>query len=214
VEQNRGIMETLTNKGIKQTPLPRVMTEAEFLDICDEDLRAEFVDGRIIVHSPASLDHVDLSTFIVTLVKMFVDKHSLGRVLGDNFQTRLRPGLRRVPDLIFVAHDNKALITKTEIDGAPDLVVEIVSPDSVERDWRDKYFEYEKAKIREYWVIDPGSKRLQMYVLNEKNKFVAPPAEKGVVKSSVLRGFWLKSEWLWREPLPNVLKVAKELKII
>ncbi len=205
-------MEIVTQERLKKIPRDQ-MTEAEFLDICDEDLRAEFVDGRIIVHSPASLDHVDLSTFIVTLVKMFVDKQSLGRVLGDNFQVRLRPGLRRVPDLVFISNDNKVKITKTEIDGAPDLVVEIVSPDSVERDWRDKYFEYEKAKIREYWVIDPLSKRFQMYCLNAKGKFVAQPAEKGALKSNVLRGFWLKPEWLWQEPSPNVVAVAKELKI-
>ncbi len=207
-------METMTSEKIKNMPLDQFMTEAEFLDLCDEDVRAEFVDGRIIVHSPASFQHVRIAAFVTTLVQMFVDKYNLGTVLGDNFQLRIRPGLRRVPDLIFVAAENSVTITQTEIDGAPDLVVEIVSPDSVERDWRDKYFEYEKAKIREYWVIDPSSKRVQIYVLNEKNKFVAQPAEKGVVKSSVLRGFWLKPEWLWQEPLPNVLKVAKELKII
>lgn len=61
-------------------------------------------------------------------------------------------------------------------------------------------------------MIDPGSERIQIYVLNGKNKFVAQPAEKGVVKSNALSGFWLKAEWLWQEPLPNVLKVAKELK--
>jgi Uma2 family endonuclease len=118
-----------------------------------------------------------------------------------------------VPDLIFVAAENSVTITQTEIDGAPDLVVEIVSPDSVERDWRDKYFEYEKAKIREYWVIDPLSKRFQMYCLNAKGKFVAQPLEKGILKSNVLPKFWLKAEWLWQEPLPNVVAVAKELKI-
>ena len=190
------------------------MTEAEFLDICDEDLRAEFVEGRLIVHSPASLTHVDLNGFVYTLMKLYVEKHNLGRVLGDNFQTRLRPGLRRIPDLIFVSSANKVRITKTEIDGAPDLVVEIVSPDSVERDWRDKYFEYEKAKIREYWVIDPSNQRMEIYILNARGKFESQKKEKGVLTSNVLTKFWLKPEWLWQEPLPNVLKVAKELKII
>jgi Uma2 family endonuclease len=206
-------METITQEKLKNIPREHLMTEAEFLELCDEDLRAEFVDGRIIVHSPASLNHVDVSGFLYTLMKLYVEKHNLGRVLGDNFQTRLRPGLRRVPDLIFVSNDNKVRITKTEIDGAPDLVVEIVSPDSVERDWRDKYFEYEKAKIREYWVIDPLSKRFQMYCLNAKGKFVAQPLEKGILKSNVLPKFWLKAEWFWQEPLPNVVAVAKELKI-
>lgn len=207
-------METIAREKLQQKPPDQFMTEAEFLDLCDEDLQAEFVDGRVIVHSPASIKHGDISVFVLKLIGLFVDKHDLGRVWSDNIQVRLRPGLRRVPDLIFVSNESTATITQHEISGAPDLVVEIVSPDSVEHDWRDKYFEYEKAKIREYWVIDPGSERFQMYVLNAKNKFVAQPAEKGVVKSNVLHGLWLKSEWFWQERLPNVLKVAKELKII
>jgi len=207
-------LDTIAREKLKQKPLDQIMTEAEFLDICDEDLRAEFVEGRLIVHSPASLTHVDLNGFVYTLMKLYVEKHNLGRVLGDNFQTRLRPGLRRIPDLIFVSSANKVRITKTEIDGAPDLVVEIVSPDSVERDWRDKYFEYEKAKIREYWVIDPSNQRMEIYILNARGKFESQKKEKGVLTSNVLTKFWLKPEWLWQEPLPNVLKVAKELKII
>lgn len=206
-------METITNKGIKQTPLPRLITEAEFLELFNEDLHAEFVDGRIIVPSPASLIHVELNGFVYTLVKLFVRKHKLGRVIADNFQVRLRPGLRRVPDLMFIANNNNVTITETQVDGAPDLVVEIVFPDSVDRDWRDQFHEYEKAKVKEYWIIDPGNRRFEIYGLNEKGKYEAQPKTKGAVKSQVLPGFWLKAEWLWQEPLPDELAVAKELKI-
>jgi len=205
-------METLAIERAAENPV--AITEEEFLEVYSEEVRAEYIDGRIIVHSPASLIHVDLSGFVYTLVKLFVAKHDIGRVMGDNFQLRLRPGLRRVPDMIFVSTENaRAKISATQIDGAPDLVVEIVSADSVDRDWRDKFHEYEKAKIKEYWIIDPGNQRLEIYCLSDKGIYEAQAKTKGIVKSKVLPGFWLKAEWLWQDPLPNVVVVAKELKI-
>lgn len=206
-------MHTLTKENLTEESQIKYMTEEEFLDFCDEDIRAEFVNGEVIVFSPTSIRHGDISVFIVTLIRMFVDKNNLGKVWSDNIQVRLRPGLRRVPDLIFVAQESKVNIKETEIDGAPDLVVEIVSPDSVDRDWRDKYYEYQRAKVKEYWIIDPNTNRFEIYCLNEEGKYVAQHREKGMLKSKILPDFWMKPEWLWQEALPNVITVAKELKI-
>ncbi|MDZ7262029.1 MAG: Uma2 family endonuclease, partial [candidate division KSB1 bacterium] len=132
-------METLTGEYITIDSQPRFMTEEEFLDFCDEDIKAEFVDGEVIVHSPASNKHARIGIFLATIVQVYVAQHQLGIVWGENFQIRLRPGLRRVPDLVFLSKDSKVEVTDTEVDGAPDLAVEIVSPDSVDRDWRDKF---------------------------------------------------------------------------
>lgn len=206
-------MHTLTKEKLSEVPQARYMTEEEFLDFCDEDIRAEFIDGEVIAFSPASNKHGRIGVFVVTVVQLYVDKNGLGTVWGENFQVRLRPGLRRVPDLIFVSKENKVKITDTEIDGAPDLVVEIVSADSVDRDWRDKYYEYQQAKVREYWIIDPNTNRFEVYCLNEQGKYEAQRKEKGIVKSKILPEFRLKPEWLWQEPLPNVITIAKELKI-
>jgi len=57
-----------------------------------------------------------------------------------------------------VSTEKEVIITNSEVDSVSNLVVEIVSPDSVERDWRMKYLEYEQAGINEYWVIDPLEK--------------------------------------------------------
>ena len=206
-------MNTFTQEHLTKESNIKYMTEEEFLELCDEDIRAEFVDGEVIVFSPTSIRHGDISVFIVTLIRMFVDKNNLGKVWSDNIQVRLRPGLRRVPDLIFVAKGSKVKIKETEIEGAPDLLVEIVSPDSVDRDWRDKYYDYQQARVKEYWIIDPNTNRFEIYCLNEEGKFVAQPTERGIVKSKILPDFWMKSEWLWQEPLPNVITIAKELKI-
>jgi len=197
-----------------QIPL-RFSTEEEFEAWCDEDVRAEYVDGEVIIHSPASIRHEDTVTFLGGVMRLFVDKNGLGKLLGGtNAQVRLRPGLRRVPDLVFVSQSRIDMIRETYIDGAPDLVVEIVSPDSLARDWREKYMEYERAGIQEYWVVDPQAQRMDLYRLTEEGRYHAVPLEEGRFRSEVLPGFWLRPEWLWQDPLPNVLDVAREIGII
>ena len=195
------------------TSIPRPMTEEEFEIWCDEDVRAEYVDGEVIVHTPASTRHNDMMWFLGTLLNMFVTHHDLGRLLGPELQVRLRPGLRRVPDLLFVAKARTDVIHENHIEGAPDLVIEIVSPDSVVRDWREKYFEYEAAGVQEYWVIDPQTRRMDTYRLTDEGRYTMVPFEEGVYRSQAIPGFWLRPDWLWQDPLPNVLDIARELGI-
>jgi len=206
-------MEALIEEKFTIDSQPAIMTEEEFLVFCDEDIKAEYIDGEVILHSPASYKHSQIELFLSTLIKLYVDQHQLGKLWGENFQIRLRPGLRRVPDLIFVAKDTNVRVTTTEVDGNPDLVVEIVSPDSVARDYREKYFEYEQAGIKEYWIIDSINNRMEIHSLNDQGKYENQKPEKRIFKSKVLPGFWLKSDWLWQEPLPNILAIAKELNI-
>lgn len=191
----------------------RPMTEEEFEAWCDEDVRAEYVDGEVIVHSPVSTRHNEFMWFLGSLLRLFVEHHELGRVFGPEVQVRLRPGLRRVPDLLFVAADRMPLVGKTRIDGAPDLMVEIVSPDSIARDWRDKFLEYQAAGVHEYWIVDPEYRRAEFYVLGDDDCYSLLPAEEGVFRSIAVPGFWLRPDWLWQEPLPGVLETARELGI-
>jgi len=127
-------METLIDEKIDNLSQTLIMSEEDFLEFCDEDTRAEFINGEVIVHSPASNKHASINLFISTLIKLFVDQNQRGKVWGENFQIRLRPRLRRVPDLVFVSKDNNVRVTNSEVDGAPDLVIEIVSSESIERD--------------------------------------------------------------------------------
>ena len=191
-----------------------VMTEEEFEAWCDEDVKAEYVDGEVIVHSPVSTRHSDVVLFLAGLMRIIVQQHDLGRVLGPELQVRLRPGLRRVPDLLFVAKERADMIHPTLVEGAPDLIVEIVSPDSVERDWREKYLEYQVTGVGEYWVVDLEYQRLAVYRLGEERRYQDVPAEEGIYRSQVLPGFWLHPEWLWQEPLPNELDVAREMGLL
>ena len=196
-------------------PPAQRLTEEEFVQWCDEDTRAEWVDGEVIVASPASYRHVDLAGFLVTVMRLLVTHRDLGVALGPELQIRLaRHRSRRVPDVLFIAKDRQDIIRPNYIEGAPDLVIEIVSPDSLARDWREKYLEYEAAGVREYWVIDPMSQKVEAYALGEAGHYAQLPEKDGVIGSTVIAGFYLRTAWLWQEPLPNVLEAAREFGVL
>jgi Uma2 family endonuclease len=188
------------------------MSEDEFVAWCTEDTRAEFVDGRVILMSPVSLIHDAVDGFLFKLLGLYLEYRPEGRLLRQPYQVRLRPGLRREPDMTYVSAEHLDRLGPTGLEGAPDAAWEIVSPDSVERDWRDKYHEYETAGVREYWIIDPAHQEVRLYRLAD-GTYQAVEAEAGCLVSGVIPGFWIRPEWLWEEPPPKVMECLSALGI-
>ena len=104
------------------------MTESEFETwaLRQENLRAEWIDGEVIVMSFANVEHSETVDWLFALLKMYVEEHNLGKVRQTDFMVRL-PKRRRLPDIFFVSKANKGEFTTTYFQGAPDLVVEVVS---------------------------------------------------------------------------------------
>lgn len=198
------------------TSLPtKKMSYEEFLQWCDEDTRAEWVDGEVVMLTPASDRHQDLVRFLIMILGSFVEKHALGIIRPAPFQMYLAQQERgREPDLLFIAKEHLARLKPTHLDGPADLVIEIVSAESRLRDRGEKLAEYEAAGVREYWLLDPEEKRADFYVLGEDGRYDRRRAEGGLYRSEVLAGFELKLDWLWQERLPPVLSILKELKLI
>jgi Uma2 family endonuclease len=182
-------------------PVPGLrMTGKEFEAWCREDVRAEWVNGEVILVPPANDEHDDLNVWLIALLRTFVEAKDLGAI-RTNILVRLpRQRRRRVPDLLFVAKARTDLLRLTYLDGAPDLAIEITSPDSVSRDVRDKYFDYEKAGVREYWIINPMVQRLEAHRLGRDKKYHPSADRQGRIASAVLRGFFLRPEWLSSRP--------------
>ena len=197
-----------------QGTIDRTMTEEEFVDWCDADTRAEYVDGEVIVMSPESGVSEDSRWFVGVILRTYVEAKNLGLMRGPNFQVRLRRGLRRVPELLFISNERLGIVQPNHLEGAPDLAMEIVSPDSVERDWREKYSEYQASGVREYWVIDPQNQRVEVYGLAASGEYQHIALEDGAFHSQVVPGFWLRPEWLWQRPLPSALDVLRVIGVL
>ena len=190
------------------------VTFEEFLAWGDEDTWAEWVDGRIIVMSPASSRHQDLVRFLLTLLNHHIEEHSLGWLCCAPFLMYLskRPQGRE-PDLLFVRKDRKHLIEENHLNGPADLVVEIVSPYSIARDRGEKFVEYEAGGVFEYWLIDPQRRQAEFYQLSEEGQFqLAPCGPDGFYTSQAVSGFRLQPGWLWQDPLPKVSDAAREIR--
>ncbi|OIO92744.1 MAG: hypothetical protein AUJ92_13520 [Armatimonadetes bacterium CG2_30_59_28] len=196
----------------KPQPLLR-MTEDEFVDWCDEDVRAEWVGGSVAIMSPDSFEHADLGLDLAAVLRLFVQAKDLGVVVGPNFQIRISNSRRRVPDLLFINKDRLDILQKNHVEGAPDAVFEIVSPDSVERDWREKFIEYEAAGVPEYWVLDPANQQTRQYRPDSHGSYQTIDAENGVHRSEVIPGFYLRDKDLWGTPRVSGIKWLKQLGV-
>ncbi len=192
------------------------MTYEEFLAWCDEDTRAEWVDGEVIMLAPASNRHQDLVGFLSSIMRAFAEANKAGIVRSAPFQMYL-PELARArePDLVFVAEENKERLKETHLEGPADLAVEITSPESRLRDRGEKLAEYEMGGVREYWLIDPDERRADFYVRDSEGRYERRAADAhGIYRSEVLQGLALRVDWLWQDPLPPVLEILKELALI
>lgn len=191
------------------------MTEEQFVEWCTPRSHAEWVDGEVIVMSPVSNKHNKLDIWLLAIVQFFIERFELGEVRGPEMQVRFGElHSRRQPDLLFVSKAHLDRIRPNHVEGSPELIVEIVSPESQSRDWRVKYLEYEAAGVAEYLVIDPITHVVELYRLNSGGTYEQVLEVDGRLSFTTLPAFFLKTEWLWSEPLPKLETALKELGVL
>lgn len=209
-------MATETTDLTQRVPPNKKVTFEEFLEWCDEDTLAEWVDGEIVMTSPASMRHQEVGSLLEKVLGIYVETRKLGEVIRAPFVMRLSEVSRgREPDLIFVRRDRTHLLKPNFLDGPADVAVEIVSPESIGRDRGEKFVEYERAGVKEYWLIDPDRQSAEFYELASDGRYhPAAIGTDGIYRSRVITDFWLRVEWLWQTPPPMALDVLRELKVI
>jgi hypothetical protein len=106
------------------------------------------------------------------------------------------------PDIGFVKKSRLHLAKRGYFDGPPDAAFEIVSPESVERDYVKKRRLYEKHRVGEYWIIDEMEETVTLLRLNKRGKYQEVRAKGGLLHSEVIDGFRLDPNWLWQSPRP------------
>lgn len=188
------------------------MGERDFIDWSLHHVDAEWVNGEIILMAPENDDHNDVGIWLATLFRMYAEGPSGGAVRTNMFLRLPRRRRLRVPDLMFFTAPNRKRIHPTFVDGPPDLVIEIVSPDSQNRDRREKYLEYEAGGVREYWIIDPLAGTMDAYALRGRKYEAILPID-DCIHSRVLPGVFLRSKWLFGKQRPKIAQVLKEFGV-
>jgi len=130
--------------------------------------RVEFIDGEVAM-APAPVPyHQIIANNLSWVFNQYVRENKLGKVLPAPVDVELSAGARIVePDFIFVAQTRvAALVGEKRITGAPDLIVEILSPATAHRDRHVKLPLYATSGVAEYWIVDPDSKAVEVYILD------------------------------------------------
>lgn len=193
------------------------MTYEEFLREYDGQY-AEYVDGEVISDMSVTQRHDDLTLFLQALLRFFVEAKKLGKIHGEPYQIRMTMDDKtkgREPDIFFVKTENLGRIGEQFFDGAPDLIIEVISPESVMRDTQEKFEEYETAGVKEYWIVDPTRRTANFYNLEKSGKYkLRYPSAEDVFESRVIEGLWIKTDWLWQDELPNLIDILKDWKLV
>ncbi len=171
----------------------------------------EYVEGVLVEMSPASLIHNNLIYYVFALLNAYFELTQSGQVVGQPFVMRLPafPERRREPDLMVILNGNTGTLTPTAMDGAPDIVIEIVSDESVTRDYGEKFEEYEKGGVPEYWLIDPIRQDAVFFRRGEKVYARHSADADGHYESPALPGLRVHVPTLWADKLPGPAATAR-----
>ena len=168
------------------------LTYQDYLNM-DGDERYELIDGELIMVGAPNEAHQIASIELGSRMHIFARANELGRVLDAPFDVILSDTDVVQPDILFVSNERAHIRTPANIRGAPDLVVEILSPSSASRDWRDKFELYSKHGVKEYWIVDPANRTVWLARLRSGALEIAGRYGMGdTVSSSVLAGFSVK----------------------
>jgi Uma2 family endonuclease len=214
----RKVMQEIEVRKKVDLPIPFSDEEISFEDylVKYDGQHAEWIGGKVITFMSASDLHQDLMRFLISILSFFVEAHNLGVIRPAPFAMKIKEETRgREPDILFLAKENLDRLKPTYLNGPADLAIEIISPESIERDRDEKFYEYEEAGVPEYWMLDPTLKRAEFYALGEDGVYRPISIdENGIFRSVMLRGLELKVEWLWQKPLPTLMSVLKEWKLV
>jgi len=171
----------------------------------------EWVQGRVIKMSPVDERHDALSRFLDNLLQVYLELTGGGRVLQDPMVMRPGPDFpARQPDLQVLLPESLGYLEQNAVEGPADLVVEVISPESARRDQIEKFAEYERAGVREYWILDPRNHSAQFWVLSEGLFYEARQPNTGnVYQSSVLPHLHISVDLFWRDPLPGYVETLR-----
>jgi Uma2 family endonuclease len=155
----------------RQRPWPPPQGEWTLEDwqrLPEDSWRYEVIDGVLHMTPPPRTRHQIIQTDLSALMWAHARQHQLGQVIAAPCAVQLpNQPVPLQPDILFVQAGRTDIIGEAQVEGAPDLVVEILSPSNWLYDRREKFTLYQEAGVTEYWIVDPDQRTVEVFVLRE-----------------------------------------------
>jgi len=176
----------------------KVYTYQDYSELPDDGNRYEIIEGELIMSPAPYMIHQDVCRNVATELTLFTRKMKVGKIYFAPTDIILSEINVVQPDILFIAKKNLQIIPEKNVKGVPDLIVEIVSPSTGYYDLIAKKELYEQFGVKEYWLVDPQKRCVELY-LNIEQKFELQPRlkEQGTLRSSVLKGFEIGLETIF-----------------
>jgi Uma2 family endonuclease len=146
---------------------PRIYTYDDLATMPDDGNRYEIISGELIVSPAPILDHQAVVGTLYVWLRTFVSRHQLGWVYTAPTDVRLSPHNTVEPDVLFISRDRGHIRRRAFVDGAPDLVAEVLSERTRGIDLVQKRALYAMAGVPEYWLVDLETRTVSVLTLNE-----------------------------------------------
>ena len=162
-------METVTKPSVETSrwpPLQGEWTFADYARLPDNGVRYEVIKGDLYMNPAPRPRHQKVVLNLSVALHQFAGSRDLGEAYIAPIDVIL-PGLASPvqPDVLFIAGDRLDIVKQEFIEGAPDLIIEVLSPSNPLHDRRTKFQLYAQASVREYWFVDPEASTIDIYVL-------------------------------------------------
>lgn len=174
---------------ISQIDYKKRYTYADYYVITD-DKRYEVMEGVLMMVPAPNTFHQKISGKIEFILRQFVIDNDLGEVFYAPTDVVLSDDVVVQPDILFISKERAGIIEEQSIMGAPDIVVEIISPSSSFNDSVRKRELYQRFGVKEYWLVFPEEKAIEiMTIENGIYREFCSAKEQGTVQSKLLQGF-------------------------
>jgi Uma2 family endonuclease len=161
----------------------------KFREELDPDVKAEFINGEVIVHSPATVRHNLVRKHLVVLLHTYVETHRLGAILDEKALIAMTRNDYE-PDINFFGQAKAAQLSPDQIVlPAPDLIVEVLSESTERRDRGIKFRDYAAHGVAEYWLVDPVAEVVEQYENADGQYRLHLKLNSGTLASRVVKGF-------------------------
>jgi len=156
---------------MQETLIHPPRTIMEVFKMLPEGTLAEVIDNTLYMLPTPTGKHQRISRLLTTQLDLFVTKNKLGEIFYAPFDVFLDESANAIqPDILFIAKQNASILNDEGIvHGVPDLIIEILSPGNKKHDLITKKNLYEKFGVKEYWIVDPDTKKSMGYTLKDKS---------------------------------------------